>query len=296
MDRSGEIVAAWGDPQVPILPRSALKPVQAAALVRLGLELPPPLLALAASSHSGEAFHLEGVTRILADSGLDAGRLQTPPDQAYDPVERDRRIEAGLGAEPLVMNCSGKHAAMLATCVGRGWSLADYLDPDHPVQRAIRAEVEAGTGEEVLASAVDGCGAPVYAIRLAGLARCFSAAVTAEPGSPSRRVADAMRAHPEWVGGTRRDVTALMRGVAGLLAKDGAEAVYAAALADGTGVAVKVVDGADRSRAVVMSAVLRGLGIDAPVLDQQAAVVVTGGGRPVGAVRAAGALAAIGPG
>lgn len=282
----GSVAFAVGDPGLSLFPRSSNKPMQAAGMLACGLDLEGELLALASSSHSGEPFHLDGVRKILADAGLDVGDLQTPPDYPYDVEAQRDWVRAGHGPEPLAMNCSGKHAAMLTTCVQNGWDIATYPDPGHPLQLALRATLERLAGESVTAVGVDGCGAPVFAITLLGLATAARACVLADPGSPERRVADAMRAHPEWLGGTRRDITALMRGVPGLMAKDGAEAVQVMALPDGRAVALKIDDGSQRARQVVAAASLQALGVDAPVLDEQASFDLFGGGIPVGAVRA----------
>ena len=241
LDRDGSTLLARGDVTTPVFPRSSNKLMQAAGLVELGYAERGELLALAAASHSGAPLHVEGVHRILAGAGLDEHALRTPPDWPYDEVERDALLRAGGIPDPVLMNCSGKHAAMLAVCVAHGWPQDDYRAPEHPVQRHLAATIERLAGERIAATGVDGCGAPVAALSLTAVARAFSASVRADGGTPERAVADAMRAHPEWVGGTRRDVTALMRGVAGLLAKDGAESVYAAALPDGTAVAVTLV-------------------------------------------------------
>ena len=281
----GSVLLAVGDPSAPIFPRSSNKPLQAVGMLRAGLQLDGALLALAAASHSGEPFHLAGVRDILAGAGLDESALQNPPDYPYDPQTQRDWIASGHQAERIAMNCSGKHAAMLATCVRAGWDVDTYRSPDHPLQLCLRATLEDLAGECVGATGVDGCGAPVFAVSLTGLARAFGALVRAEPGTPERRVADAMRSHPEYVGGTGRDVTALMAGVPGLLAKDGAEAVHVAALPDGRVVALKIVDGSQRARPVVMAAALRRLGIQAPVLAEQAEAELLGGGLPVGCVR-----------
>jgi L-asparaginase II len=194
-------------------------------------------------------------------------------------------IRAGEGPDRLHQNCSGKHAAMLATCVANDWPTQNYLDPTHPLQLAIRASVEDVAREQVAAVGVDGCGAPLFALSPVALARAFSRLVTGNAGTAERRVADAMRAHPFLVGGTGRDVTALMRGVDGLLVKDGAEGVVAAATGDGVGIAVKIDDGAGRARSPVLVAALRRLGVTVDVSALTPADVL-GHGRPVGAVRA----------
>ena len=282
----GEIAFAAGDPAAAVFPRSSNKPMQAVGMLRAGLELEGELLALACASHSGEPFHLDGVRRVLAGAGLDEAALQTPPDLPVDETERLAYVRAGGEPTPIAMNCSGKHAAMLATCVRNGWPTSCYREPDHPLQRALRDTLEDLAGENVTATGVDGCGAPLFAISLLGLARAFRAVATAPPGTPEGAVADAIRAYPQWLGGTRRDVTALVAGVPGLIAKDGAEGVYAAALPDGRAVALKIDDGASRARPPVMVAALRRLGVEADVLDELAESPLLGGGRPVGAVRA----------
>ena len=274
-----------GEPDAPVFPRSSNKPLQAVGLLELGLDLDGELLALAAASHSGESFHLDGVRRVLASAGLDESDLQTPPDLPVDEVEKLAYVAAGGTASPLVMNCSGKHAAMLATCVANDWPTDTYRDPGHPLQQSLRETVERLAGEKSAAVGVDGCGAPLFALSLTGLARAFAAVATATAGTPEHRVASAIRRHPEWLGGTRRDVTALVAGVPGLVAKDGAEGVYAAALPDGRAVALKIDDGAQRARPPVMAAALRAIGVEAPVLDDQQTAALLGGGVPVGAVR-----------
>jgi L-asparaginase II len=189
------------------------------------------------------------------------------------------------------MNCSGKHAAMLATCVINGWPTGlggglSYLASDHPMQLAVRAAVEDLAGERVVAAGVDGCGAPLFAISLTGVARTFHRLVLAEPGTPEHAVAAAMRAHPEWTSGTRREERRLMEAIPGLLLKCGAEGVDAFALADGRAGALKIEDGAMRARTPVTVGLLRTLGVAAgPVLDELAAVPLFGGDERVGAIR-----------
>lgn len=282
------IAFSTGDPNTPILPRSANKPLQAAGMLRAGLDLDGPLLALAAASHSGQPFHLDGVRRILEGARLTEAALQTPPDYPLDEQAQRDWIRLGGGPARIAMNCSGKHAAMLATCVAAGWPTATYPNADHPLQVHLRHAIEGLAEEPVTATGVDGCGASLFALSLRGVARAFRRLVLADSAMPERRVADAMRAHPEYVGGTGRDVTALMAGVPGLLAKEGAEGVLAVALEDGRAVALKIDDGAGRARQPVMVAALRRLGVDAPVLDELATTPLLGGGKRVGEVRAVG--------
>ncbi|MGZ4437144.1 MAG: asparaginase [Nocardioides sp.] len=288
----GSVDWSVGDAESQVLPRSCNKPIQALAMVRAGLDLDGELLALACASHSGEAFHLEGARRILAGAGLDESALQTPPDYPLDDEAREGLIRAGGAKTPLAMNCSGKHAAMLATCVTNGWDTATYLAPDHPLQQAIAATFAELTGEPVEVSAVDGCGAPLLSTSLPGLARAFRTLATATDG-PEKRIADAIRAFPEWTSGTRRDEAALLRAIPGSIGKAGAESCYAVSLADGRAVALKTDDGAPRVRPVLMAAALERMGVpaeegvDAEAVRRTGVLELLGGGRPVGAIRAA---------
>ena len=274
-----------GDPDRPVFPRSSNKPIQAVGMLRAGLDLDGELLALACASHSGEAFHIDGVRRILADAGLDESALQTPPDYPVDEQEKLALIRAGFGPSSIAMNCSGKHAAMLATCVANGWPLETYRATEHPLQRALYATVADVAGEQIAAVGIDGCGAPLFALTLTGLARAFARIATAPAGTAEARVATAIRANPDWLGGTRRDVSALIAAVPGIIAKDGAEAVYAAALPDGRSIALKIDDGGQRARSPVMVAALRRLGVDVSGLDAYATAPLLGGGRRVGEIR-----------
>ncbi|MFV0129163.1 asparaginase [Streptomyces sp. HMX112] len=283
----GSVELSLGDPGAPVFPRSSNKPMQAAAVLRAGLELAGERLALAAASHSGEPFHLELARTMLAEHGLTEADLQTPPDLPLDPVETETYLASGHRRERITMNCSGKHAAMLAACALNGWDPATYLDPAHPLQRLVHEEVEAAAGEPVASVGTDGCGAPLMAISLVGLARAFRGYVLAERGTPQRRVADAMRAHPEYVAGTRRPDTWLMREVPGTLSKMGAEAVQAVALADGRALAFKIEDGSGRALGPVLARTLELMGVAAPVVGRIADAPLLGAGHRVGGVRAA---------
>ncbi|MFA1537675.1 asparaginase [Actinomadura monticuli] len=282
---SGTVAVRTGEPTEPIFPRSANKPMQAVAMLRCGLDLDDELLALAAGSHSGEDFHVEGAEKILAGAGLVAGDLRCPESWPIDPQAQQAVARSGGGPSRVRMNCSGKHAAMLATCVSAGWPIDSYLDPGHPLQVAVRDVIEELAGAPVTAVGVDGCGAPLFAVPTVGVARAFRALVLAGRGTPERRVADAMRTHPQWTSGTRREERQLMEAVPGLLVKCGAEGVDAFAFADGRAGAVKIDDGAMRARTPVTVALLRALGLDAAGLDELAVVEVRGGDGVVGAVR-----------
>jgi L-asparaginase II len=284
-------VLAAGAVDEPIFPRSSNKPFQAAAMVRCGLELDGKLLALAAASHSGEDFHVTGAREILAAAGLDESALQCPPALPMDEPSMRAMIRRGDRPDRVHMNCSGKHAAMLATCVAAGWPTGSYRDPAHPLQLEIRRTLERLAAEPVAAVGVDGCGAPVFAVSTSGVARAFRSMMLSDPDSPERRVADAMRAHPDWTSGSSRPERALMEAVPGLLLKSGAEGVEGFALPDGRAGAFKIEDGTSRARAPLTVALLRALGADqepgtdSAALAGLAQVDVHGGGQVVGEVR-----------
>ena len=293
----GTVAWSVGDPDVPILPRSCNKPLQALGMVRLGLDLPPELLALACASHSGEGFHIEGVRRILASADLVETDLQTPPDYPLDDEAREAVIREGGKREPVLMNCSGKHAAMLATCVVNDWPIDTYRDPDHPLQRSVAETFADLTGEPVAVTAVDGCGAPLFSSSLVGLARAFrrlAQGVDASGGDDAgaSRVADSIRTHPAYVSGSTRDELALLTAIPGAIGKAGAEGCYAVALPDGRAFALKTDDGAARVRPVLMAEALRRAGVleepgvDADAVRRTGLVEILGGGLPVGEIRA----------
>ncbi|MGW7296885.1 asparaginase [Streptomyces sp. NPDC054829] len=281
----GEVRFQLGDIEAAFYPRSALKPVQAAAMVRAGLPLDGELLSLAAASHSGEERHIAGARRILELADVPESALGNVADLPLDPVVRDTWIREGRLPSQLAQNCSGKHAAMLYTCRINGWPLDGYLDPGHPLQQVIAEIVEDLTGQRIARVTVDGCGAPLFAVSLHGLARAVARITTAVPGTPEARVADAMREHAEMASGAGRDVAALMRAVPGLLAKDGFEGVQVAALPDGRAVAVKISDGANRARIPVAAAALGWAGVEPSLLAEFQGEALLGGGRAVGRVR-----------
>ena len=286
----GSELASAGDVTGPVLPRSSNKPLQALGMREAGLTLEGELLALACASHSGEPFHIDGVRRILAGAGLSEDALRTPKDYPLDDAAREAVIRSGGERERILMNCSGKHAAMLATCVANGWPTETYLDVDHPLQQQIATTFAASTGEAVEHVAIDGCGAPLLSTSLTGLARAFSRL--------ARAIATAMREHPAYVSGSTRDELTLLTAMPGAIGKAGAESVYVVALPDGRAIATKTDDGGARARPVVMAALLEGIGVtEEPWVDGDAVrrtgrSVLLGGGRPVGEIRAVAPFAA----
>lgn len=273
---------AVGPVDDPILPRSSLKPLQAVAMVEAGFTGRDESLALASASHDGEPVHVAGARATLASAGLDEGVLRCPPDLPGARAALLEWVGAGGGPAAICHNCSGKHAAMTATCATAGWPVADYVDPAHPLQRAVRARIESLAGA-VSGVAVDGCGAPAFAVSLRGLASAFATLATATDGAPAL-VADAMRRFPVLLGGSQRAVSALGAAVPGLICKEGAEGVWAAALPDGRAFAAKLDDGGARALPPVLTAALRYWGHAGPQIARWSAVEVLGGGRPVGAV------------
>lgn len=286
----GRTVQALGDPEVATLPRSALKLLHAVAFLENGLDVDDDMLALVCASHSGEPDHLQVVRRLLARAGLGEADLANTPDLPLDAEASHAWRRDGGSATSLTQNCSGNHAGMLATAVAAGWATEGYTEAEHPVQRAIAATLGRLAGWVSPRVPVDGCGAPAFATTVTGLARAYALLAQAPPGTPEHRVMTVVTAHPWLVGGTGRRNTRLMRALPGVAVKDGADGVIAAAFraaggsGEGVGVAVKVLDGADRGRGVVLAEGLRRAGLDVPVDTPGVTDPVLGHGEPVGAV------------
>ncbi|MFU8947647.1 asparaginase [Mycetocola zhadangensis] len=285
LDADGAVAAnLGGTAPTQVLPRSTTKPLQALACLLAGAELDAEELAIAAGSHTGEDAHVDAVRRILGRAGLDDSALGCPVDWPEDEPTRERLIRDGETRSRVRMNCSGKHAAMLLACVANGWDTASYLNPQHPLQQLVRDTVERVAGVVVEHTAVDGCGAPLFSTTVEGLARAFRALVVAPEGTPERRVADAMRAHPFFVGGDNHANSDTMTRVPGVLAKGGAEGVIGMAAATGQAVAMKIVDGNPRATTLLALDVLGALGVDISAAGSLVDLRILGGGVPVGAI------------
>ncbi len=279
LNADGTIFKSLGDIETKIYPRSTVKCAQASAMVRHGLKLEPRLLALAQSSHSGAAMHMDGAREILASVGLDESTLQCALDRPLGDAER----RTWGDAEPtrIAMNCSGKHAAMLATCVINNWPVDSYLDAAHPLQVAIKNELETLASEKIAVTSTDGCGAPLFLLSVIGLARAIRT-ITNSADPIHKSVMDAARAFPEMVGGAGRHNTEMMQEVPGLFMKDGAEAVNVSSLSDGRTFVLKVSDGSLRAFRTIVHACLKDFGIDTSFTPEK----VMGGPRVIGTIRA----------
>jgi len=280
LDKDGKRVLTKGDPNAFIYPRSAIKSIQASAMVRKGLVQEVRHLALICASHSGSKAHQDGALEILRGAGLTQEALQCIADR---PIGVQERKEWG-DKEPtrLAMNCSGKHAGMLATCVANNWPIENYLSQDHPLQLAIKEEFENLAGEKISKITTDGCGAPLFLISMQGLANAFyNLAISNDP--VHKQVVAACLAYPEMVAGIGRSDTELMKTVPGLFLKIGAEGVQAAFLPDGRTVVFKVSDGSERAHQVILQSAFEKLGAKFEVKHPE----VLGGGKVIGEIRAA---------
>jgi len=279
LNADGSLFKSLGDIDTKIFPRSTVKCFQASAMVRSSLDLEPRLLALAQSSHSGAAMHMDGAREILASVGLTESALQCATDRPLGDAER--RAWGDQEPAQIAMNCSGKHAAMLATCVKNGWPIETYLEQSHPLQIAIKKELEDLSGEVITLTSTDGCGAPLFLISVIGLARAIRA-ITISNDLVHQSVMNAARAFPEMVGGMGRHNTEMMQQVPGLFMKDGAEAVNVCSLSDGRTIVFKVSDGSLRAFRTIVHACLKDFGIDTALTPEK----VMGGPRVIGTIRA----------
>jgi L-asparaginase II len=279
LNADGSVNLELGDSSHLIFPRSTVKSFQGAAMVRNGLQLEPRLLALGASSHSGSAEHIAAVREILATVNLDESALQCMLDKPLGDTER--RAYGDQAPTRIAMNCSGKHAAMLVTCVKNGWSIDNYLDADHPLQVACREELENLAGEKITLTSTDGCGAPLFLISVAGLARAVRA-ITISTDIAHTSVLAASREFPEMVAGEGRLTTTMIREIPGLYMKDGVEAVEVASMPDGRTLVFKVSDGSLRPFRALVHAGLKRLGVESSYEVEP----VLGGGKVIGEIRA----------
>jgi L-asparaginase II len=246
--RDGAVVAEAGDPAFPTSLRSSAKPFQALPLVRSRDDLDDADIAIASASHRAEPEQIEAVRRLLAKAPATEEELELG-------------LQDGRPQQPIFHNCSGKHAGMLATCRARGWETDGYRLAGHPLQDEILAEIAAAAevAPETLETAVDGCGVACFALPLERIAFVFSRLETRAGGA---RIAAAMRAHPQLVGGARQPDTELMRALPGWVAKGGAEALFCAAGPDGLGVALKTQDGGYRALRPAIAAFFARLGYE----------------------------------
>ncbi|MGN7976784.1 asparaginase [Microbacterium sp. 22195] len=290
----GDVVAQYGNADALILPRSSLKPLQAVASLTAGAALEGEQLALGTASHSGTDRHAEVVREILAAGGLTEDDLGCPPAWPSDAATRREMISDHAAESRIRMNCSGKHALMLRACVATGWPTAGYLDPAHPLQVHIREVVERLTGEKIAHTSVDGCGAPVHAITLTGLARGIHRIGSASERSPFalHRVAGtlvrAVRENPWTIAGPGEPDTIAIETL-GVFAKGGAEGVMVMVAPNGATVALKMLDGNGRAATLVAATLLARAGAltdtDVATLTAALPLSVLGGGQPVGSIR-----------
>jgi len=278
LNADGSIYLSKGSPELPIYPRSALKSLQAAAMLKAGLKVDADELAIICASHSGSQKHIDLVTKMLTFRDISISRLKNAVDK---PLGEKEKISWGeKPASHLAQNCSGKHAGMLITCQQNGWDMKSYLDPNHPLQVAIKNEIEALSGEKVSAVSVDGCGAPLFAISLVGLARAVSNLVKSKDDI-YQQIVSACTKYPELVAGDGRLTTRMMQAVPGLFMKEGAEGVEVCALRDGRVIAIKIIDGSWRPVAPIIMKIFNRWGVQMP--DES--VKIYGGDSLVGEIK-----------
>ena len=245
VDADGSELFRAGDPTVLVYPRSTVKPLQTLAVLKTGVELDDLEVALATSSHSGSAEHREAILAFLQHHQLSQSLLQCPPDWPLDPAERSALVANGGERSVVAMNCSGKHSAFLAACQHAGWDLGSYLESSHPLQRSIVNVIENYCGEIISDSSVDGCGAPLHAMSLLGLARGLARLVTEDSPLP-QRIVKAVASYPWAISGRGLPNTEVIEQFGGI-AKIGAEGLVVIALPDGQTAAVKILDGSMRA-------------------------------------------------
>ena len=277
LNSDGTTYLSKGSPELSFYPRSAVKSLQAAAMLKAGLTVSDEELAIVCASHSGNQIHIDLVTKMLADRGIPLSAMQNASDKPLG--EKEKITWGDKAGTQLTQNCSGKHAGMLITCQQNNWDLGTYLQMGHPLQIAIKNEIELLAGEKVSASTFDGCGAPLFSISLTGLAKAISTLVKSN-NLVYKQIVTACTKYPELVAGEGRLTTRMMRAVPGLFMKEGAEGIEICALADGRVIAMKIIDGSWRPVAPIIMEIFSRWGIKMP--DES--VKIYGGSSVVGGI------------
>jgi L-asparaginase II len=277
LNSDGTTYLSTGSPELAFYPRSAVKSLQASAMLKAGLTVSDEELAIICASHSGNQIHIDLVTKMLEKRNIPLSALKNATDK---PLGEKEKISWGdKPGTQLTQNCSGKHAGMLITCQQNGWDLDTYLEMNHPLQIAIKNEIELLAGEKVSASTFDGCGAPLFAISLTGLAKGISTLVKSNEAI-YKQIVTACTKYPELVAGEGRLTTRMMRAVPGLFMKEGAEGIEVCALSDGRVIAIKIIDGSWRPVAPIIMEVFKRWGVSMP--DES--VKIYGGSSVIGEV------------
>jgi L-asparaginase II len=277
LNADGSTYLSKGSPGLPIFPRSAVKSLQASAMLRAGLTVSNEELAIICASHSGNQSHIDLVIKMLEKRDIPISALKNSVDK---PLGEKEKIAWGeKSPSQLAQNCSGKHVGMLITCKQNGWDMATYLDVTHPLQIAIKNEIEELAGEKVSTVSIDGCGAPLFAISLTGLAKSISNLVKSNE-AVHKQIVTACTTYPELVAGEGRLTTRMMRAVPGLFMKEGAEGIEVCALSDGRVIAIKIIDGSWRPVAPIIMEIFKRWGVVMP--DES--VKIYGGGSVIGEV------------
>lgn len=287
----GDVIFSKGDPSALVFPRSAMKLFQVMGIFSTGITLSPEHTALATSSHTGSAAHVEMVREVLSLGGFTEADLRCATEWPVNKEMLKQVYKADGSALPIYHCCSGKHAAMLLACQAEGWPTDNYTDPGHPLQLRIREAVEYLTGETVTATAVDGCGAPVHAMPLVALARGVAKMRSANESAPmniassAQKLFSSMLKHP-WVVGDHGEPDTLIMEELGFAAKSGYEGVFLVSTPDGTTVATKILDGNLRTAPIVaLQALVRAGALEQSALDAlipRLHTEVYGGGKVVG--------------
>ena len=277
LNSDGTTYLSKGSPELSFYPRSAVKSLQASAMLKAGLTVSDEELAIVCASHSGNQIHIDLVSKMLADRGIPLSAMGNASDKPLG--EKEKITWGDKAGTQLTQNCSGKHAGMLITCQQNGWDLGTYLEMGHPLQIAIKNEIELLAGEKVSTSTFDGCGAPLFAISLTGLAKTFSTLVKSND-LVYKQIVTACTKYPELVAGEGRLTTRMMRSVPGLFMKEGAEGIQVCALSDGRVIAIKIIDGSWRPVAPIIMEVFKRWG----VLMPDESVKIYGGASVIGEV------------
>jgi len=271
INSTGEILKEWGNSNILIYPRSALKPIQSLNLYKEGvaeaLNLSDNLIALTTASHHAETIHQKMVDDWLKKMNLNENHLSCGPTWPWNEKDQFEAHSKYKTKRKIFHNCSGKHCGHLAVCSYKNLPIKNYQNKDHPIQKDLIQLIENLSKYKIKNIGVDGCTLPNPLIPLKKFA--FATAQLADykklndHSTIAKRIFNSCVKFPEIVGGSKSINSILTKLSNGkVFVKNGAEGVFVAIIPElKSALAVKIIDGARRAAEVAIAGLISELKI-----------------------------------